>query len=57
MVSEFRNSGQACFCVNRIYVQDGVYDEFIRKFSEAVLALKVGNGLDNDVQIGPLINV
>ncbi len=56
MVSKFRNSGQTCVCVNRIYVQDGVYDEFIKKFSEAVSALKVGNGLDNDVHIGPLIN-
>jgi succinate-semialdehyde dehydrogenase/glutarate-semialdehyde dehydrogenase len=56
MVSKFRNSGQTCVCVNRIYVQNGVYDEFIRKFSEAVSMLKVGNGLDNDVHIGPLIN-
>ena len=56
MISKFRNSGQTCVCVNRIYVQDKVYDEFIMKFSKAVSALKVGNGMDKDVQIGPLIN-
>ncbi|WP_373520452.1 NAD-dependent succinate-semialdehyde dehydrogenase [Aquiflexum sp.] len=56
MVSKFRNSGQTCVCVNRIYVQDKVYDEFVMKFSKAVSALKVGNGMDKDVQIGPLIN-
>jgi succinate-semialdehyde dehydrogenase/glutarate-semialdehyde dehydrogenase len=56
MSSKFRNSGQTCVCVNRIYVQEKVYDEFIMKFSKAVSALKVGNGMDKDVQIGPLIN-
>lgn len=56
IISKFRNSGQTCVCVNRIYVQDGIYEEFIRKFSVAVSALKVGNGMDNDVHIGPLIN-
>jgi succinate-semialdehyde dehydrogenase/glutarate-semialdehyde dehydrogenase len=56
IVSKFRNSGQTCVCVNRFYVQDKVYDEFVEKFSRAVASLKVGNGLDKDVQIGPLIN-
>ncbi|WP_317125287.1 NAD-dependent succinate-semialdehyde dehydrogenase [Flavisolibacter nicotianae] len=56
MVSKFRNNGQTCVCVNRLFVQDKVYDEFVEKFSRAVAELKVGNGLDKDVQVGPLIN-
>ena len=56
MASKFRNNGQTCVCVNRLYVQDGVYDAFVGKLSEAVAALRVGNGLDADAQMGPLIN-
>ena len=56
IVSKFRNSGQTCVCVNRVFVQDKVYDEFVEKFSKAVSELKVGNGLDEDVQVGPMIN-
>ncbi len=56
MISKFRNSGQTCVCVNRIFAQDGIYDEFVKKLSRAVAGLKVGNGLDKDMQIGPLIN-
>lgn len=56
MASKFRNSGQTCVCVNRLYVHDAVYDEFVRKFSDAVTALRVGNGLDSTNQQGPLIN-
>ncbi len=56
MISKFRNSGQTCVCVNRIYAQDKIYDEFVEKLSLAVANLKVGNGLDKDIQIGPLIN-
>ncbi|WP_036601617.1 NAD-dependent succinate-semialdehyde dehydrogenase [Olivibacter sitiensis] len=56
IASKFRNAGQTCVCVNRFLVQDSVYDEFTRKFTEAVSQLKVGNGLDEGVQIGPLIN-
>ncbi len=56
ILSKFRNNGQTCVCVNRVLVQDQVYDEFVEKFSEAVAALKVGNGLEKDVQVGPLIN-
>ncbi|MBD2699817.1 NAD-dependent succinate-semialdehyde dehydrogenase [Spirosoma sp. BT702] len=56
MASKFRNSGQTCVCVNRLYVHDAVYDTFVEKLTKAVSALRVGNGLDNDVQIGPLIN-
>jgi len=56
MASKYRNAGQTCVCVNRIFVQDGVYDSFIERFSKAVGALKVGDGFDSDVAIGPLIN-
>lgn len=56
MASKFRNSGQTCVCVNRLYVHDAVYDAFVEKLSKAVGALQVGNGLDSQSQIGPLIN-
>lgn len=56
IISKFRNSGQTCVCVNRIYAQDKIYDEFVEKLSKAISKLRVGNGLDKDVQIGPLIN-
>jgi len=54
--SKYRNSGQTCVCANRLYVQDGVYDEFAKKLAEAVAGLKVGPGLDEDTAIGPLVN-
>ncbi len=56
IASKFRNTGQTCVCGNRIYVQVQVYDKFLEKFTEAVRALKVGNGMEENVQIGPLIN-
>lgn len=56
LVSKYRNAGQTCVCVNRIYVQDGVYDAFAEKFKAAVEKLKVGNGLEEGVAIGPLID-
>jgi succinate-semialdehyde dehydrogenase / glutarate-semialdehyde dehydrogenase len=56
IVSKFRNSGQTCVCVNRILVHEKVYDEFTTKLSKAVANLKVGNGLDTGVNIGPMIN-
>jgi succinate-semialdehyde dehydrogenase/glutarate-semialdehyde dehydrogenase len=55
MASKYRNAGQTCVCANRIYVQDGVYDEFVQKFANKVKSLKVGNGFDADVVQGPLI--
>src|SRR6185436_6062557 len=55
MASKYRNAGQTCVCANRIYVQDGVYDEFVRKFSAEVKKLKVGNGFEDGVVQGPLI--
>lgn len=56
MSSKFRHNGQTCVCVNRFYVQDKVYDEFVDKLTLAVAALRVGNGLDVNSQMGPLIN-
>jgi len=55
MASKYRNAGQTCVCANRIYVQDGVYDAFVHKFAERVKALKVGNGFEDGVAQGPLI--
>ncbi|EKO77658.1 MULTISPECIES: NAD-dependent succinate-semialdehyde dehydrogenase [Leptospira] len=56
ILSKFRNSGQTCVCTNRFLVQKGIYKKFLNLFSEAVLKLKVGNGFEKDVNIGPLIN-
>jgi succinate-semialdehyde dehydrogenase/glutarate-semialdehyde dehydrogenase len=56
MLSTYRNSGQTCVCSNRILVQDGIYDRFARKLSEAVAELKVGDGLRAETQQGPLID-
>jgi succinate-semialdehyde dehydrogenase/glutarate-semialdehyde dehydrogenase len=56
MASKYRNSGQTCVCANRLLVQDGIYDEFAHRFAEAVKQLKVGNGLDEGVNQGPLID-
>ncbi|HJM32080.1 MAG: NAD-dependent succinate-semialdehyde dehydrogenase [Acidimicrobiales bacterium] len=56
IVSKYRNSGQTCVCANRFLVQEGVYDEFAKKFAEAVADLKVGPGIDESSEIGPLVN-
>jgi succinate-semialdehyde dehydrogenase/glutarate-semialdehyde dehydrogenase len=56
MLSKFRNMGQTCVCANRLLVQDGVYDAFAEKLAKAAEALKVGDGLTDGVQQGPLIN-
>ena len=56
MASKYRNNGQTCVCANRIYVQDGVYDAFAEKLAAAVKKLKVGNGAEDGVTTGPLIN-
>lgn len=56
MDTKFRNAGQTCVCANRIYVQSGIYDEFIVRLKAKVEALKLGNGLDDGTDIGPLIN-
>jgi len=54
--SKFRNAGQTCICANRIYVQSGIYAEFTARFTQKVAALKVGNGAEDGVVIGPLIS-
>ena len=56
VASKFRNSGQTCICSNRLFVQAGIYDRFVEKFSAAVGALKVGIGTEDGVQQGPLID-
>ncbi|BAP81342.1 succinate semialdehyde dehydrogenase [Pseudomonas sp. MT-1] len=56
MISKYRNAGQTCVCANRIYVQDGVYDAFADKLAAAVARLKVGNGAEEGVTTGPLID-
>ena len=57
MISKYRNAGQTCVCANRIYVQDGVYDEFAEKLSIAVSHLRVGDGMQDGVTQGPLIDI
>lgn len=57
MASKYRNSGQTCVCANRLLVQDGVYDAFAGKLAQAVSELRVGNGLDDGVNQGPLIDM
>ncbi len=54
--SKYRNTGQTCVCANRFLVQDGVYDEFAKMLTAAVGEMKVGNGMDEGVTQGPLIN-
>ncbi len=56
IAAKFRNSGQTCVSVNRFLIQDAVFDAFTAKLTKAVESLKTGNGLNNDVQVGPLIN-
>jgi len=56
IASKYRNAGQTCVCANRLYVQDGVYDEFAAKLAEKVKAFKVGAGTEAGVVIGPLID-
>ncbi|HEY4942209.1 MAG TPA: NAD-dependent succinate-semialdehyde dehydrogenase [Rhizomicrobium sp.] len=57
MISKFRNMGQTCVCANRLLVQDKVYDAFAAKLAERVAKMKVGNGMDDGVNQGPLINM
>ncbi|WP_232371415.1 NAD-dependent succinate-semialdehyde dehydrogenase [Leptospira ainazelensis] len=56
ILSKFRNAGQTCVCANRFLVQKGIYNDFVSLFSESALKLKIGDGLENDTTIGPLIN-
>jgi succinate-semialdehyde dehydrogenase/glutarate-semialdehyde dehydrogenase len=56
MASKYRNTGQTCVCANRLYVQDGIYDDFVGRLAQRSSGLKVGPGLKGDFQQGPLIN-
>jgi succinate-semialdehyde dehydrogenase/glutarate-semialdehyde dehydrogenase len=56
MASKYRNAGQTCVCANRLLVHDGIYDAFAEKLAEAVSALRVGDGMEEGVSQGPLIN-
>ena len=56
MGSKFRNAGQTCICANRFLVQSGIHDRFVDGLAARVKALRVGNGLDPDTDMGPLIN-
>jgi succinate-semialdehyde dehydrogenase/glutarate-semialdehyde dehydrogenase len=56
IAAKYRNAGQTCVCVNRFLVQDGIYERFAERLSAAVAKLKVGDGSDETVRIGPLIN-
>jgi len=56
MASKFRNAGQTCVCANRVYLQESIADAFTEKLTARVRAMKPGNGLDADVDLGPLID-
>nr|WP_301296229.1 NADP-dependent succinate-semialdehyde dehydrogenase [Pseudomonas citronellolis] len=56
LVSKYRNNGQTCVCANRLYIQDGVYDAFVEKLKAAVAKLNIGNGLEQGITTGPLID-
>ena len=56
IMCKFRNNGQTCVCANRIYVQAGVYDAFAKKLAAALSQMKIGDGLEEGVALGPLIN-
>ena len=57
IVSKYRNAGQTCVCTNRILVQESILEAFTEKFVKAVEALRLGNGLDRDVNVGPMISI
>ena len=56
MICKYRNAGQTCVCANRFLIQDGIYDEFAARLKEATAGLKLGEGIDESVTVGPLIN-
>ena len=56
LIAKYRNNGQTCVCANRIFVQAGVYDAFAEKLKASAESMKVGDGLDEGVIVGPLIN-
>jgi len=56
MISKYRNAGQTCVCSNRLFVQEGVYEQFVEKLVKATAALAVGDGMQEGIHIGPLVN-
>jgi succinate-semialdehyde dehydrogenase / glutarate-semialdehyde dehydrogenase len=56
MIAKFRNTGQSCIAANRIYVQRSIYEKFLQRFTEQTRAMKTGDGMEDGVQVGPLIN-
>ncbi|PZP53788.1 MAG: succinate-semialdehyde dehydrogenase (NADP(+)) [Micavibrio aeruginosavorus] len=56
LANKFRNAGQTCICANRIFVQSGIHDQFVEAFAQKIKTLQLGNGLEENVTIGPLIN-
>ncbi|AQS41784.1 MAG: Succinate-semialdehyde dehydrogenase [Candidatus Tokpelaia hoelldobleri] len=56
IVSKYRNNGQTCVCANRLYVHDAVYERFAEKLAQRVKGMKVGDGMEKGVDLGPLIN-
>src|SRR5688572_27279770 len=56
LLAKFRNSGQSCIAANRVFVQAGIYDRFLERFVQRVKALRVGNGLEDGVDVGALVN-
>ncbi|MEH6637133.1 MAG: succinate-semialdehyde dehydrogenase [Halioglobus sp.] len=56
LISKYRNSGQTCVCSNRLFIHDSIYDIFVEKLVTATAALMVGNGMDDGISIGPLVN-
>jgi len=56
LIAKMRNMGEACTAANRFYVQDGIFEAFTDRLSDAMAALKVGNGLEEGVKVGPLVD-
>lgn len=56
MANKFRNAGQVCVCINRIYLHDSIYDTFVSRLADEIRKLKVGNGMDEGVSVGPLVS-
>lgn len=57
ILCKFRNAGQTCVCANRLYVQSGIYNQFIERLTQEVKAFKVGNGLKDGINFGPVIDI
>lgn len=56
LIAKYRNAGQTCVCANRFYVQEGVYEQFVAKFAQRIAELSVGNGIETETIIGPMID-